>query len=449
MKQIINLLFLLIIPTFLKAQLPSEAPRTKAQLDALKFSASSGDVHKQYVLACCYLNGIDGLMSPKLKNGQKLLKQAADAGDADACKLMYKIDPIKNLRYKELAVDKYKSIQTGEAYYNIADLYSDDRNVCLRWLKTAMDYGNEKASKDMDRFYRQENAGEHTSFEQWCDNIEPFAVTKKAIAQPVIIAEQETVDTDIPQANKKNKDLFVVIIGNEQYDEVDDVEFAENDATVFERYCRLTLGAQPNNIRSYHNLTYARIGSAIRDMKDKVDVNKGQLDVIFFYAGHGIPSEDGKRTFLLPVDADGKDLSACYPLEKLYDELGNLGARSVVAFIDACFSGSNRNDVALAHNRAPHMRYKTAVPQRKTVVFSAASSGETAWQYKEKQHGLFTYYLLKKLQETKGDCTLGELASYIESNVGNTSLDVNHKRQTPTVSPSMDIESTWKTFKLK
>lgn len=439
--------FMVAVP--LLAQLPPDAPKTQAQLSALEHRAKNNDVNAKYTLAYCYLNGMPGIVVSKPAKGKKMLKEAADAGHADACRLMFKLEPLKNMTYQEKALEAYKKIGTAEAIYKIADLYSVDREKCTRWLKTALQHGHGKAKADLQLYYRSMSTN-GLSFEQWCNSLVPYDVSireDKRVEMPMAVIDN--VDSDIPQASKKNKDLFVVIIGNEQYDEVDNVEFAENDATVFERYCRLTLGAQPNNIRSYHNLTYARIGSAIRDMKDKVDVNKGQLDVIFFYAGHGIPSEDGKRTFLLPVDADGKDLSACYPLEKLYDELGNLGAKSVVAFIDACFSGSNRNDVALAHNRAPHMRYKTAVPQRKTVVFSAASSGETAWQYKEKQHGLFTYYLLKKLQETKGDCTLGELASYIESNVGNTSLDVNHKRQTPTVSPSMDIESTWKTFKLK
>jgi hypothetical protein len=429
------------------AQLPADAPKTKAQLSALEYKVKNKDVNAKYTLACCYLSGVDGVVPVSLKKGQKLLKEAADAGHGDACRVLYKLDPLKYMPYQEKALETYKKVGTAEACYHIADLYSADREQCVRWLKTAQLHGYDQAKSDLEAFYRMSNA---SSYEQWYKNIEPYDIAARAQKKEEVRQMAfDTVDSDIPQASKKKKDLFVVIIGNEKYEEVDNVEFAENDAAVFERYCRMTLGAQPNNIRSYQNLTFARIGSAIRDLKDKVDVNKGNLDVIFFYAGHGIPSEDGKQTYLLPVDADGKDLAACYPLAKLYDELGSLGAKSVVAFIDACFSGSSRNDVALAHNRAPHIRYKTAVPQRRTVVFSAASSGETAWQYKEKQHGLFTYYLLKKLQESKGDCTLGELAAYIESNVGNTSLDVNRKRQTPTVSPSMDIESTWRAFKLK
>lgn len=83
------------------------------------------------------------------------------------------------------------------------------------------------------------------------------------------------------------------------------------------------------------------------------------------------------------------------------------------------------------------------------VVFSAASGDETAYPYKEKGHGLFTYFLLKKLQESKGNCTLGELGEYIQTNVRQQSVVVNRKSQTPTVVPSANIANDWKNLKLR
>lgn len=46
---------------------------------------------------------------------------------------------------------------------------------------------------------------------------------------------------------------------------------------------------------------------------------------------------------------------------------------------------------------------------------------------------LFTYYLLKKLQETKGDVTLGELGDYIKTKVEQQSIVVNGKLQSPSM----------------
>ena len=83
------------------------------------------------------------------------------------------------------------------------------------------------------------------------------------------------------------------------------------------------------------------------------------------------------------------------------------------------------------------------------VVLSAASGDETAYPYKEKHHGLFTYYLLKKLQASNGNTSLGELQSYIADEVAKKSIVVNGKSQTPTVLPSVNVGDSWKSWTLK
>ncbi|MDE6447157.1 MAG: hypothetical protein K2L35_02435 [Muribaculaceae bacterium] len=92
---------------------------------------------------------------------------------------------------------------------------------------------------------------------------------------------------------------------------------------------------------------------------------------------------------------------------------------------------------------------KAAVPEGNMFVLTAASSKETALPYKEKYHGLFTYYLLKKLQESKGNTTLRQLADYVISNVRHTAETVNSKPQNPTVSTSGDLSTSWDSKKLK
>ncbi len=69
--------------------------------------------------------------------------------------------------------------------------------------------------------------------------------------------------------------------------------------------------------------------------------------------------------------------------------------------------------------------------------------------YKEKQHGLFTYYLLKKLQETKGEVSYGELSEYLQNNVKKESFLINEKLQTPMVSTSPAVQNSWKNLELK
>lgn len=54
-------------------------------------------------------------------------------------------------------------------------------------------------------------------------------------------------------------------------------------------------------------------------------------------------------------------------------------------------------------------------------------------------HGLFTYYLLKKLQDSKGKASLQEIADYVSSEVKKTaSLQLN-KPQTPKMTVSGEL----------
>ena len=88
-------------------------------------------------------------------------------------------------------------------------------------------------------------------------------------------------------------------------------------------------------------------------------------------------------------------------------------------------------------------------PKGNMFTLSAASGNETAMPYKEKHHGLFTYYVLKKLQETKGNVTLKELSEYVIDNVRRQSTIVNKKPQTPQVSTSGKMTEEWSKRKLR
>jgi hypothetical protein len=61
---------------------------------------------------------------------------------------------------------------------------------------------------------------------------------------------------------------------------------------------------------------------------------------------------------------------------------------------------------------------------------------------------MFTYFFLKKLQETKGNVTFGELADYVTTEVKKQSIVINGKMQTPLASPS-GAATDWRNWKLK
>ena len=257
------------------------------------------------------------------------------------------------------------------------------------------------------------------------------------------------VDVNIPVNKANNENTFAVIIANENYNRVASVPMAENDGRMFAEYCQKVLGLPKSNIRDYYDATALVMNDALQDIKNIAKTYPdGGLNVIFYYSGHGVPDEETKDAFLLPVDANGQSSFGCIPLNKLYSDLTDLNARSVLVFMDCCFSGSVRGEGMLASARGVALKAKPAQPKGNMVVFSAATGTQTAMPYPEQRHGLFTYYLLKKLQETKGKVTLGELGDYLTSKVSQKAQVVNRKPQTPTIEPSLALRDKWKNIKL-
>ena len=272
---------------------------------------------------------------------------------------------------------------------------------------------------------------------------------KQTIQQQNVKLGTSDVDENIPENPTTNNKTFAVVIANQNYTNVAGVPLALNDGLAFSKYCEKTLGMPAENVRYYADASYGTMLRAIRDIKNIASAFNGDINIVFYYAGHGIPNEATKDAYLLPTDADGTQTEGCYSLNKLYTELGSTKAKEIVVFLDACFSGSKREEGMLASARGVALKAKQEDPRGNMVVFSAASGDETAFPYSAKGHGLFTYYLLKKLQESKGDVNLGELSDYISENVKQQSVVINRKVQTPTATPSTWIATGWKEMTLK
>lgn len=276
-----------------------------------------------------------------------------------------------------------------------------------------------------------------------------LGVEEKDKSEHKIIQVDNSIDLQIPVTNATNANTFAVIIGNENYQRVSKVEYALNDAKIFAQYCQRTLGLPQKNIRSYTDATYGTMITALDDIFQIAKAYNGNINVIFYYAGHGVPDESTRNAFLLPVDVDGSKTNLCLSVGNLYSKLNALNACQVTVFMDACFSGSQRGEGMLASARGVALKVKNDTPQGNMVVFSAATGDQTAFPFKEKGHGMFTYFLLKKLRDTRGDVTLGDIANYVIEQVSQQSVVENGKSQTPTLVSSSSLVGKWESIKLK
>ena len=255
------------------------------------------------------------------------------------------------------------------------------------------------------------------------------------------------IDENIPTAKKSDDDTYVLIIANENYKYVPNNPFALHDGQVFRQYCEQALGITgKNHINTCFDATLGDMMKGLRWLSDRMETND-KARAIVYYNGHGIPDEATRSAYLLPQDGENAMTRTAYSLDSLYSELGRMN-RPVTVFLDACFSGSKRDGGSIGQAKAVAVVPKAGTPQGKTVVFSAATGDQTAGFFYEQQHGMFTYWLLKKLQESKGDVTFEQLGNYLYQNVRQSSFDENNKTQTPTVMNGSDAVD-WKSWRLK
>lgn len=257
------------------------------------------------------------------------------------------------------------------------------------------------------------------------------------------------VDYFIPSYDRSNSLTYAIVIANENYKRVPNVPHAINDGTIFKKYLISSFGIPKDNIEYLEDASLNDIKYALANVSQRCNAFKDQVSIIIYYAGHGIPDDKTAEAYLLPVDGFGTDPSSGLNLDDLYAALSEMPAKSVVVLLDACFSGVKRDGGMLMATRGITIKPKMQVPDGKLIVLSATSNDETAFPIEQQKHGLFTYTMLRKIQETGGDITWGELADYVTETVKNRSIELNGKLQTPTVSVSQSIKDTWKNIKLR
>lgn len=256
---------------------------------------------------------------------------------------------------------------------------------------------------------------------------------------------QSDVDTRIAVNEHSDNNTFVLIISNENYKYEQSVPFSLNDGEVFKLYCERTIGIPAKNIKFVPDATFNDMRMQLMWLNDVMDAYQGDARAIVYYSGHGMPSDDGKHAYLLPIDGNSRIADSGYSTEKLFNQLGAMPSKGTIVLLDACFSGARRDGQMLATNRGVAIKVKNIPLSGNLVVFSAAQGDETAFPYQENEHGLFTYFLLSILQEKGGCIPLGELCDHVTKMVSRTSIVENNKRQTPTVnfSPSSSDWRKW------
>ncbi len=268
--------------------------------------------------------------------------------------------------------------------------------------------------------------------------------TKPTIYKNKILNYNNDLDNLLSKypATKMDNKKWLFIISIEEYSDTDNVLYAKHSAEMFEKVAQKTLGISERNTYSLINdkATSGRIKDRLRMLL--AEVKKGDK-IYFYYAGHGIPDpSDNGQPYILPSDKLPSYINQdkFFSLKNIYSMLDDSKATEVIAFIDSCFSGSTDGKSVLKGVASSRLVPKSiTIDKSKMTVMTAGSGKEFANMYEEKNHRLFSYYLMKSLLD--GDKNIYSIYKEVSSEVYNRSNIMGPLyRQDPVLQGSKDFE---------
>lgn len=238
------------------------------------------------------------------------------------------------------------------------------------------------------------------------------------------------------------KNIWAVVIGIDAYQHIPPLKYAVNDAKAFYQYL-VNKGQIPSEnitllLDQEASLSRLRstLGTHLKNKAGKEDM------VILYFAGHGAtetdvqsPDGDGLEKYLLPYDADPKDLYAsAIPMRELSYIFNRIRSERLVFIVDSCYSGASGG------RTIPVGTFRASISEafldrissgRGRIILTASAANEVSAEKDELQHGVFTYFLLEGLLgdadlDKDGVITVDEIYGYVSKHVSQVTRQEQH-----------------------
>ena len=278
------------------------------------------------------------------------------------------------------------------------------------------------------------------AIDQWGNKSKEKIISIKVDIKETEIVKLESLNPFKVKVDKGNNTV-ALIIGVEKYENTPSAKYASLDAKYFTEYAKYVFGASENNINllTDEDANLSKTNSAIfKWLPAKIKEN--ETDLIIFYSGHGLASNDGKTKYILPSNADPDLLSrTAVSRSEFFDQIISLKPKSVTIFFDTCYSGVSRDEEMLLASAKPLMivaEEENKMPENFTI-FTASQLDQISSGLKEAKHGIFSYYLMKGLEgnadsNKDNQITNSELLAYVDENVSEKALDLG-RQQNPSL----------------
>lgn len=220
---------------------------------------------------------------------------------------------------------------------------------------------------------------------------------------------------------------WALVVGIDEYtrNSIPKLRYAVADAKLFARTLQETMKIPADQIYLMTSDTVdenaepkaVNVAYQLSTLSKKV---KAEDTVIFYFAGHGVTLE--KEPFLLTEEADNRSpltlkVSALHQVE-LVSAIRKLGASNTWLVFDACRNSPGAKDESGLSDEASRA-VEGSVGSNRTGTMFACKVGERSWEWDEKKHGCFTYFLVEGMRKggQDGRVTFSSICDEVERQV--------------------------------
>lgn len=206
----------------------------------------------------------------------------------------------------------------------------------------------------------------------------------------------------------KEPKIYAIALGVNEFEQssVSPLKYSENDAKVIAEKIKQATSYQTDvTLLTGANMTKENIQKALQSIKAKAGLED---KVIFYVSTHG-KAVNG-NLFLVPQN--NKSVKNWINFEELFKEVQSISALDQIFVIDACESGKASDIIASVYDAKTSVLAK----QSGVHVLMATTKGTFAFEHPDKnvQHGVFTYNILKALDDPRTDKNADKWISVVE-----------------------------------
>lgn len=161
-------------------------------------------------------------------------------------------------------------------------------------------------------------------------SVEQFVIVRQILER---IKPRVLTDLFTKRFKKDLGNYHALVIGNNSYQNFDNLNTAVNDAKAIGKVLKESYGYQ---VKVLENADHIKILQTLADYQEKLTK---QDNLIVYYAGHGLLDER-QNGYWIPTDAQSDDKKSWISNDAITNFMSSMNAKHVMVIADSCYSGT-------------------------------------------------------------------------------------------------------------